>query len=396
MEEAYLVGKMKSHGPRSSKGTNAKREQLSSQEVLHRVPAKSPAESGDVDHGNSATASSLLVSRKNEVIFNSKLGHGSEEAGDVDHGQGLEGDTGKQGTLAANDVDQEERASNGANELDDTEDGGNEETLRATFDTDESEQVGGIESDGASTRPLRQELDHAGHVETVQVALVEEHFLQLAHKANTLSSLKLVVQSDLDLVDVVDDVFARRVLLAKLGENHGGLLNLALLHQVTRGLELEKGQDKGDASEHDVQAGGDEPLVVAAVADVEGGTVVGEVGEDDSDVNGTGEETGTETTDGSRGDLGEVDRSNNGRHADTKTTDEATSVDTTKISVDTGDHEDGNTNGPNRSQNTGSPDTSDAITDHECTVSKILALDRCGKSDKQLTQEHHRRNRSEP
>lgn len=340
---------MKSHGPRSSKSTNAEREQLGSQEVLHRVPTQSPTETRNVDHGDGATAGSLLVVREDEVIDDTELGDRGEETSHVDHGKSLEGDTGEQGTLAANDINQEQRARNGSNELDDTEDGGDKEALGATSDTDESEQVGGVESNGASTGPLRQELDHGRQVETVEVALVEEHLLQLALPAHTLSSLKLVVQSDLNLVDVVDDVLARGVLLADLGEDHGGLLNLALLHQVTRGLELEEGQDKGDTSEHDVQAGRDEPLVMAVVADVEAGAIVGEVGEDDTDIDGTGEETGAETTDGSGSDLSEVDGTNDGGHADTDTADETTSVDAAELSVDTRDHEDGDTNSPDRS-----------------------------------------------
>lgn len=358
---------MESHGPGRGEGTDAEREQLGSQEVLHRVPAKSPTETRDVDHGNGTTAGGLLVGRENEVVDDAKLGHGSEETSDVDHGKSLKRDTSEESALAANDIDQEQRAGNGSNELDDTEDGRDEQTLGASGDADESEQIGGVESDGTSTGPLRQELDHGCQVETVEVALVEEHLLHLASPAHTLGSLKLGVQSNLDLVDMVDNVLARGVLLADLGENHGGLLNLALLHQVARRLKLEEGQDEGDAGEHDVQAGRDKPLVVAAVADVEAGAVVGEVGEDDTDVDGTGEETGAETTDGGGSDFSEVDGTDDGGHADTKATDEATSVDSTELAVDARDHEDGDTGSPDRGENTGSPNTPDTIADEEST-----------------------------
>lgn len=365
--KSYLVGEVESHGPGRGEGTDAEREQLGSQEVLHGVPAESPTETRDVDHGDGATASGLLVGRKNEVVDNTKLGHGSEETSDVDHRQSLKSDTGEQSALATNNIDQEQRAGNGSNELDDTEDGRDEQTLGASGDADESEQVGGVESDGTSTGPLRQELDHGRQVETVEVALVEEHLLHLASPAHTLGSLKLSVQSHLNFVDVVDNVLARGVLLPDLGEDHGGLLDLALLHQVARRLELEECQDEGDAGEHDVQAGRDKPLVVAAVADVEAGAVVGEVGEDNTDVDGTGEKTGAETTDGGGSDLGEVDGTDDGGHADTEATDEATSVDSTELAIDTRDHEDGDTESPDRGENTGSPDTSDTIADEEST-----------------------------
>ena len=72
-----------------------------------------------------------------------------------------------------------------------------------------------------------------------------------------------------------------------------------------------------------------------------------------------------ETTNGCGCNLGDVDRSHDRSLSNTETTDEATSVDGTKVSVDTTDHEDDNTKSPKRAKNTSSPNTTNAITDQE-------------------------------
>lgn len=305
---AVLVGKVKSHGPRGGKGTDAEREQLSGEEVLHRVPAKSPTEARDVDHGNGTTAGTLVLVRQDIVLIDSELGDTSEEAGDVDHGNGLEGDTNKESTLAANNIDEEESTHQGSNKLDNTEDGGDEETLLAAGDAHNLKQVRGIESDGTGTRPLGEELDHAGEVKTVEVAGDKEHLLELAEEADTLGSLELVVKSSLDDGDVLDDVVTFRVLAAKATEDLGGLLGPALLDEETGRLKLEEAQDEDDAREDDVQAGRYQPLVVCVIGEVDVAAVVGEVGEDDTKVDGTSEAAGGETTDRGGSDFSDVNR----------------------------------------------------------------------------------------
>lgn len=306
---AVLVGKVQSHGPRGGEGSDAEREQLSSEEVLHGVPAESPTEAGDVDHGDGAAAGTLVGSGKDKVIDDTELRDASEEGGDVDHGDSLESDTSEESALSADDINEEESADDGGNKLDDTKDGSDEKRLLATSDTENLEQIRSVEGDGTSTGPLRQELNHGGEVEAVEVAGNKEHLLDLSKPANTLASLKLVVKSRLDRADLRDDILAIRRLSAKTTQNVGGLVGLTLLNQETRRLVLEEAEDEDDAGHHDVQGGGNQPAVVGVLVEVEGAAIVGEVGEDDTEVDSAGEHATAETTDGGRGDFGNVDGS---------------------------------------------------------------------------------------
>jgi hypothetical protein len=72
---------------------------------------------------------------------------------------------------------------------------------------------------------------------------------------------------------------------------------------------LEDGKDQDDTREHDVKAGGNKPLVVTAIGEIDVATIVGKVGQNDTNVDGTSEETGAETTDGCGRNLSNVDRS---------------------------------------------------------------------------------------
>lgn len=58
---------------------------------------------------------------------------------------------------------------------------------------------------------------------------------------------------------------------------------------------------------------------------------------------------------------------NDRRLTNTETTDEATSIDGSKVSVDTADHEDDNTESPDGAEDSSSPDTSNTITNEEST-----------------------------
>lgn len=86
----------------------------------------------------------------------------------------------------------------------------------------------------------------------------------------------------LDIGDLADDVVRVDGLVAEMRHDLGGLGSLALLDQESRALVLEEAQDEDQAGEHDVEGGGDDPLVVALVADVSVGTVVGEVSENNA------------------------------------------------------------------------------------------------------------------
>jgi hypothetical protein len=282
---SVLVGEVESHGPRCSEGTNAQREEFGSQEVLHRVPAESPTETRDVDHGDGTARSTLVALGKNKVLNDSELGNLGEESSDVDHGNGLKSDTDEKSALSADDIDEEESADDGGDELNDTEDSCDEKTLLLSNNAHDLEQIGGIQGDGTSTRPLREELHHRGHVKTVQVARNKDQLLDLAKEANALGSLELMVKSSLDLGDLVDDVLSIGGLLSETAQNTGGFVGTAFLDEIARGLGLEEAEDEDDAGHHDVKTGGDEPLVVRVVGEVEMAAVVCEVSENDTDIN---------------------------------------------------------------------------------------------------------------
>ena len=128
---------------------------------------------------------------------------------------------------------------------------------------------------------------------------------------------------------------------------------------------------------------------MAVAVDVQGGSVVGEVGEDDTDVDGAGEEAGAKTSNGCRGDFGDVDWSSNKsetlkkpdkqiglsspynrRLADTEASDEAASIDGAQVSIDTSNHEDDDADDPERAEDAGCLDSTDPIANQEGTVGK--------------------------
>jgi hypothetical protein len=284
---SVLVGEVKSHSPRCSEGTNAQREQFGGQEVLHRVPAESPTETRDVDHGDGAARSTLVALGENKVLDDTELGNLREESSDVDHGNGLKSNTDEKSALSADNIDEEESADNSGDELDDTEDSGDEKTFLLSNNAHDLEQIGSIKGDGTSAGPLREELDHRGHVETVQVARNKDQLLDLAKEANTLGSLELMVKSSLDLGDLVDDVLSVSGLLSETAQHTGGFVGASFLDEIAGRLRLEEAEDEDDAGHHDVKTGGDEPLVVRVVGEVEMAAVICEVSENDTDVDST-------------------------------------------------------------------------------------------------------------
>lgn len=305
---AVLVGEVQSHGPRGGQGTNSEREQLGSEEVLHGVPAQSPTESRDVDHGNGTSAGTLVGLGEDKVIINAHLGNTGEEGSDVEHGNGLEGDAGEKSSLSANDIDEEEGADQGSAELDNTKDGSDKKRLVGTSNTKKAEKIRGVEGDRAGSGPLRKELHHAGEVEAVQVAGDEEHLLELAEGTDTLGGLELVVEGVLDRGDLSDDVLAVNGLLTHAGQDHGSLVGLVLLHEESGGLGLEEHEDQDDSRHHDVQAGGHQPSVVSVLGHVDGAAIVREVCQHDADVDGTSEEACAETSNRGGSHLSDINR----------------------------------------------------------------------------------------
>lgn len=175
-----------------------------------------------------------------------------EEGSNVDHGNGLQGDTRKQSALATDDIDQEQRTADSSDELDDTEDGGDEKGLVLALDTEDLEEIRSVEGDGAGAGPLGEELDHGCEVETVQVAGDEEELLDLTKPGGALGGLELLLVRMLDGVDLTGNVLVVDGEVTEVSHSLGGLLDLALLNEEAGGLELEEGQDEDDAGEHDV------------------------------------------------------------------------------------------------------------------------------------------------
>lgn len=88
------------------------------------------------------------------------------------------------------------------------------------------------------------------------------------------------------------------------------------------------------------------------------------------------------------------DSPNDRSHANTDTSDKATSVDATEAALSSADHEDHDTDGPDEGENAGGPDTSNAITDGKGTATSQFQS--CRLTNRQLTSEHHRQSQSGP
>ncbi len=82
---------------------------------------------------------------------------------------------------------------------------------------------------------------------------------------------------------------------------------------------------------------------MCGISDINLGPVVGEVGQDNAEIDETGEDTGAETPDRRGCYLGDVDRAYNGGLPYTKSGDKTTSVDraeTASVSHEDGDAQD--------------------------------------------------------
>lgn len=161
-----LADEVHGHGDGGADGTDAEGEQLGRQKVLAGVPAKSPSYAGNVDHGDSAGASSGLGCG-GLVTVDFGDGYDVEEDGDVQHSDGLEDDADDQGALATKSINEEQCADDGGDELDDTEDSSAEERRVLASDTNDLEQIVGVDGDGRSTRPAGEELCEVGEEQTV-------------------------------------------------------------------------------------------------------------------------------------------------------------------------------------------------------------------------------------
>ncbi|CAG9989212.1 unnamed protein product [Clonostachys byssicola] len=142
---AVGVGEVGAHHQGRRQGTDAQREELCCEEILHAVPAKRPANAGDVDEGNGAGAGTGFRGRR--------MVPGLCDARDFGEESG-HGDADEERPLAANDVDEEESADHGGAEFNDAEDDGGKEALLGAGDANEGEEVGRVDGDGGTAGPL--------------------------------------------------------------------------------------------------------------------------------------------------------------------------------------------------------------------------------------------------
>ncbi|KAI6754652.1 hypothetical protein HG530_012404 [Fusarium avenaceum] len=109
----------------------------------------------------------------------------------------------------------------------------------------------GVESDGTGSGPLRKDLDHAGEVQAVEVAGVEEELLASSEERG-VDALKLVLVGGLDGGDFADDVVGLGVLLSQAGHGSDCLFGLALLDEETGRFVDEEAKGKDQTSKHDM------------------------------------------------------------------------------------------------------------------------------------------------
>ena len=108
------------------------------------------------------------------------------------------------------------------------------------------------------------------------------------------------------------------------------------------------------------------PSVMRSIAYVDLGSVVGEVGEDNTEIDEAGEDTSAETSNRRGSDLSDVDGANDWSLSDAESSNEATSVDGSQAAPVT--HEDGDTQDPYQAQLSRSPNTADPIANDESAV----------------------------
>lgn len=265
-----------------------------------------------------------------------------EEDGNIKHGEGLQNDTDDERALATERVDQEQSADDGGNELDNTEDGSAEQRCVGASDADDLEQIVGIDSDGRSARPASEELCEVGKEETVRVALDAEDLANHALPAHTGSGFLLLLERTLDTGKLFHNVRVGGLHAAKLAQVGKCLLGLADLDEETGRLDGPDRCDQDDNTEHEVDRCGQEPARgVVSDGRVDLSTVVGKVGNEDSEVDRASESASAQSTNGCRRDLTQVDRADDDSLANADTSEETTEVD--ELHVSAVGHEDGNT-----------------------------------------------------
>lgn len=116
-----------------------------------------------------------------------------------------------------------------------------------------------------------------------------------------------MVKSTLDSSNLANDILATDRLSSNTGQVVGSLVDLALFNEEAGRLVLEEAENEDDSRHHDVKTGGNHPLVMGIFGQVDMAAVVGEVSQDDTDVDSASEAASGETSNRSGSDLGDID-----------------------------------------------------------------------------------------
>lgn len=298
------------------------------------------------------------------MVLVSGDGDDVEEDGDVEHGNRLQGNTNDERALATERVDQEQSADDGGDELDHTKDSSGKEGSLLADDTDDLEQVRSVDGDGRAARPAGHELGEVGEEQTVRVALDAEDLAAHALPAHAGGGFLLFLEGVLDAGELLDDVGVGGGHAAELGEVLERLVTLSGADEETGRLDGEEGGEEDDDAEHEVDRRRQQPASGSAgdgIVDLS--AVVGEVGDQNTKVDGSGESTRAETTNGSRRNFTQVDGTDDDSLANADAGKETTEV--YKLHVSTVSHKDRNTDEPNDAELASGPDTTVPIASEE-------------------------------
>ena len=133
---------------------------------------------------------------------------------------------------------------------------------------EESEEFGGVDGDALSTRPLRQELGEETKVDAVEVVGHKEHFFENTLPALAKGCFFFFMELLLDFADFSLDVRVLSGKTANASKIGDGFFVLTNLDEKSGGFVVEEREDQDDAGEHDVDGGGNDPLVCGSSGDV--------------------------------------------------------------------------------------------------------------------------------
>lgn len=170
-------------------------------------------------------------------------------------------------------------------------------------------------------------MGRVGEEQAIGVALDAEDLAEHTLPAHSGGRLLFFVERAFDASELVGDVRVGGWETAKLGKVGERLLVLARADEISGRLDGNQGKNEDNDAEHQVDGGRQKPAG-GCVSDrfVNLSTIVGEVGDQDSQVDGASESAGAETTNGRRSNLAEVHRADDDSLADTKTSQESAKV----------------------------------------------------------------------